>query len=118
MTTAVTPKAKAQITVEGAAGPTRRTVEALLREMSGGRYRESKDSIVLRRAKEELEKKLTDTPEMQDLERRISEAYQKERDEDRERNAAVEKVRRAYYARGLTPAVVKMVQDLVDKYEC
>ena len=98
--------------------PTRRTVEQLFKDLSGRYYgyghedyEKTKD---LETQIEDLKVKLLDVPEMRELQKRRSELEGQLAARRKAINERLGKVRRQYFAHGLTPAVLKQVQDLVE----
>ncbi len=108
-------KVKAEIT--GLAAPSRRTVEALFRELSHVRWGDHGDGEynLLTEELRKLKDRLTDTPEVRDLELRIDTLNEKTNRERMEKEEKVRNVRQKYFAHGLTPAVVKDIQKLVEE---
>lgn len=95
--------------------PTRRTVEELFRSTRRGYDRYS--DLVYRRLcdeERELEARLLDVPEMRELKERQGRAREAHNKLEKQIDARVDQVHRLYLSRGLTPAVRKKLDELVE----
>ena len=91
-----------------------------LKEYSGWFNKEKCPSFAAlqskREALEELEKKLLEVPEFESLESEIHKLEMKLNDEVKMLDTKVAKVKRIFYAHGMTPNVIKKVQELVESF--
>ena len=115
------PKSKAAVEREQ---PTKASIQALLNSLSGSPYgcssRDEVDPLYAeyRRLDDEadaLEKKLTDVPELRKAREAAKAARSRYEERRREVRTRVTKVQRLLWAKGLTPAVLKKVDELVEE---
>lgn len=95
--------------------PTKGSIEKLFRELHVTDVKEYAEMQSLNRQLDELEKKLLDVPEYLELKRRKDEASRAYYDKRNELMKKIGRVRRKYLARGLTPAVRKEIEELVEE---
>lgn len=113
----VDPRSKKKPAVSKDGLVSKRNVEKLLKEL-GYDYRKcphEREERRLRAELEILEKRLLAVPEYQALEKAMVEASDKGCEARARLDSRVIKIRRRYYAHGLTPAVIKEIQDLVEE---
>lgn len=95
--------------------PNRTTIQLLFRDLrSGGNLGKAWDKY--KEAEEEadqLSKKLLAVPEYESARQRAQEASQAYYTQRKAIHAKIVKVHRSYLARGLTPAVIKQINDLI-----
>lgn len=94
--------------------PTRRTIETLLRELSSRDHGYAEYRAACDRA-DAIANRLSDVPVMRRANAEKEAAGQLWQKRRREFEGQLQKVRRLYWAHGLTPRVVKAVKALVEK---
>ena len=99
--------------------PTIRGIQMLFRDLAGSNYGDdnSKEYQEYKRcqdAEEEIRARLLNVTEMRRAEKAKEDAQERWHKAARERREKIAAVRRQFYAKGLTPAVAKKIEELVD----
>lgn len=108
-------EAKSSSQLQSLEEPNRRSVEQLFRDLLRDSFntKEEDSARNLRHQRDQLEKELLQDPRYLDLSRKADEASRQASHLNKQLRSSVEKVRRLYLSRGLTPFVRKKIEDLV-----
>ena len=98
-------------------GPTRRTFETLLRELNdrlGWRYGEDAEFQAAERKFQEIEKRLMNSPALKRAKAALAHCRRKQKQKREQLKNRLIKVRNLYYAKGLVPSVIVLMNALVE----
>lgn len=95
--------------------PNRRTVEALFRSLYEKYSKWSNDEIdKMRKELDDLEEQLLKNTQFLRLKAKVNKLEYEYRHNRNKKRESISKVQRVYQAKGLTPSVLKLVENLVD----